>query len=407
MIRFEIKKIFSKTITKVGLIVLLIALVVSCYQAITSKTYVDEQGKTHTGISAVKDLQKMKQEWAGVLSEDLLRQVIRENKQINQEYPYDPADVVTSNIGYSKKQGFADIRDLINRGFSDFREYNYWQADSLAEDEVGSLYENRVRILKEWLYSDEATDQFTENEKAFLIAQYENLETPFYYEPADGWQAALEYLPMMIMLIVLVLSFFVSGIFSNEFQWKAESIFFSTKYGRNRGTFAKMAAGFLVVTAIYWVVILIYSVVVFGVMGLSGANCAIQIDGGYWKSFYNITYWQTYILTILGGYIGAVFILFVSMLVSAKTHTTVLSVTIPFIIIFLQSFLGGFTSLADILGLLPDQLLQINMAIRTFTLYDIGGKIVGAVPILLIVYTVLSVLILPLMYRIYHVTEIK
>lgn len=48
MIRFEIKKIFSKTANKIGLIVLLAAIAVTCYFAISSMDYVDEEGDTHT-----------------------------------------------------------------------------------------------------------------------------------------------------------------------------------------------------------------------------------------------------------------------------------------------------------------------------------------------------------------------
>lgn len=320
MIRFEIKKIFSKTANKIGLIVLLAAIAVTCYFAISSMDYVDEEGDTHTGIAAARYLRDTKAEWEGLITEDVLREVIRQNRLINETYPDSPTDIKTSNIGYSKKQGFSDIRDLINSGFSEFREHNYYRADSLSEDEVGKLYDNRILNLEKWLNSDEAKDQFSEKEKAFLVSQYQKLETPFYYEYAGGFTAALDYAPTIIMLTVLIMSFFVAGIFSNEFGWKADSVFFSARHGRNRGTFSKIAAGLIVITGVYWLVILIYSAVVFSVAGIGGANCVIQTSWAFWKSFYNITYLQAYLLTVIGGYVGALFILAVSMLVSAKTH---------------------------------------------------------------------------------------
>ena len=94
------------------------------------------------------------------------------------------------------------------------------------------------------------------------------------------------------------------------------------------------------------------------------------------------------------------------MLVSAKTHATVVAVTIPFIMIFIQSFLGEFPNLTDILGLLPDQLLQMNMAANTFVLYEIGGNVVPSIPILMMIYPVLCIVLLPIMYHVYHRTEI-
>ncbi len=407
MIRYEIKKIFSKTGSKIGLLVLLVTLALTCYFAVSYTPYVDDKGEEHIGISAVRKIYEEKEKWTGLVTEEYLKEVIRKNNRVNEEFPYDQEDVVASDINYSAKQGFYDTRMLINSAFSGFREYNAWRADSISEDEVGLLYKKRVQNLKTWLDSDEAKDQFSDTEKAFLINRYEALETPLYYEPADGWTAALVYAPTIIMMTVLVLGFFISGIFSNEFQWKADAVFFSSKYGRNKGTNAKIAAGLLVITIIYWGMILLYSLVVFGIYGTSGADCAIQTNIHGWKSLYHISFLQEYLATVIGGYVGALFILLLSMLVSAKMHTTILAVTIPFIIVFIQSFLGGFQNLADILGLLPDQLLQLDMAVRTFTIYEIGGKVIGAVPILLTVYPVLCVVMIPLLYRIFSRTQIK
>lgn len=407
MIRFEIKKIFARTGSKVGLLVLVLTLVLTCYFAITYSVNVDEMGEEHTGIAAVRDLMEKKKEWTGLITEDILRDVIRKNNEIIAVYPYDPADPVTSDMGYSRAQGYEDIRTMINHAFGEFRSYDYFRINSVTEEEVGKLYENRIRNVATWLSSDEAKDRFSEAEKAYIIDRYESLATPFYYEPADGWQAALQYVITIIMMTMLVLSFFVSGIFSGEFQWKADSVFFSTKYGRNKGTLSKIAAGLIVITVIYWTMILLFSLIVFGVYGLSGANCDIHTGLGGWKSLYSMTYAQEYLLVITGGYVGTLFILLISMLVSAKTHTSVVAVTIPFVIIFIPSFFGNFPNLTDILGLLPDQLLQMNVAVCTFALYEIGGKVTPSVPILMMLYPILCAALLPILYRVYHRAQIK
>ena len=69
---------------------------------------------------------------------------------------------------------------------------------------------------------------------------------------------------------------------------------------------------------------------------------------------------EKYLLTAAGGYIGCLFISALSMLVSAKTRSTVVAVLVPFILIFIPSFLANINSpaVARLLGLLPDQLLQ-------------------------------------------------
>lgn len=407
MLRYEIKKCFSKTANKIGLLILTVVLIIVSYFAVTYVDYVDEDGNNRTGIIAVRSLRDMKNQWAGYITEDVLREVIVQNALVNASAEYQSNDVQENNKAYSKKQGFSDIRDMINHAFCGFREYNYYRADSVTTEEVSEFYTKRISNLEEWLYSDEAKDQFTDMEKQFLIKQYEQLEIPLYYEYADGWIALLEYAPSIIMLTVLITSFFVSGIFSNEFQLKADAIYFSTKYGRNKAVKSKVEAGCIIITIIYWVVVLLYSAIVLGILGADGANCAIQAGFGSWKSFYNITYFENYLLTMVGGYIGSLFILTISMLISAKTKSTVLSVTVPFIFVFLPSFLSGFSALTEILGLLPDQLLQMNVAIKYFNLYQFGDRVIGAVPIIMILYAVLYVLMVPILYRVYQKAEIK
>ena len=407
MTRYEVKKIFSKTASKIGLFILTVALVLVSYFAVAYVNYVDEDGNSRIGIMAARNLREMKNQWAGYITEDVLREVIVQNDMINASEEYQSKDVQENNRAYSKKQGFSDIRDMINHAFCGFREYNYYRADSVTTEEVGEFYKRRISNLEDWLASDEAKDQFTDREKQFLIQQYEKLETPLYYEYVDGWVALLEYAPSIIMLTVLITGFFVSGIFSGEFQLKADAIYFSTKYGRNKAIKSKVKAGFLIITTIYWVVMLLYSAIVLGILGTDGANCAIQAGFGSWKSFYNITYLENYLLTLTGGYIGSLFILTISMLISARSKSTVLSVTVPFILVFLPSFLSGFSALSELLGLLPDQLLQMYMALRYFNLYQFGDKVIGAVPIIMILYAVLYVLMLPLLYQVYRNAEIK
>lgn len=110
------------------------------------------------------------------------------------------------------------------------------------------------------------------------------------------------------------------------------------------------------VTVVYWIMILLYSLIVFSVYGTGGANCAIQTSLGGWKSLYHMTFFQEYLLVIVGGYVG----------------------------------------------ILPDQLLQMNMATNTFVLYEIGGKVLPSVPILMTIYPFLCVVLLPIMYHVYY-----
>ena len=98
MIRYEIKKIFPKTICRISMIVLLLSLIISCYFAITNITYIDEQGVSHTGIAAARDLRTEKQKWEGTLDEEALQKVLDEYRKINEEYPIRQGDYKRKSV---------------------------------------------------------------------------------------------------------------------------------------------------------------------------------------------------------------------------------------------------------------------------------------------------------------------
>ena len=280
--------------------------------------------------------------------------------------------------------------------------------ETVVPEDAEAFYANRTAHLKEWL-DTEAKDQFSEEEKAFLVEKYQEMETPLYYDYADGWKQLFEFAPTLLMIMVLILGFLAASLFSCEYQYKADSVFFASCHGRGRAVSAKIKAGFLLITGIYWLSVLLYVGIVLGILGADGANCVIQTGRGGWKSFYNITYWQEGLLVFAGGYAGCLFILFLTMLISAASRSAVVAVMTPFILIFVPSFLGGirFPLINKILGLMPDQLLQMNMVVSYFNLYSIAGRIMGAAGIILVVYSVMTVMICPLLYRIYRKAQVK
>ena len=210
-----------------------------------------------------------------------------------------------------------------------------------------------------------------------------------------------------MMITVLIIGFLVAGIFSDEFTWKADSIFFSTRWGRGKAVLSKMGAGFLITTILYWSVVLLFSGIVLAVLGFSGGGCAVQTGVSNWNSIYNITYLQDYVLSTFGGYIGSLFIATLAMLVSAKTHSTVFAITIPFILTCIPPFVGKLEAFARVMTLFPDQLLFINKNLEDFALYHIGGRILGGISVMIPLYLILFCLIFPIIFRVYGKTQMK
>ena len=365
---------------KAALLILTAVLIIGSFLTIRDVHYIDADGNTSTGISAVRHLREEKNQWKGYLTEDILKRVIQENRTVSASPEAQSDDIQETNKAASMEQGFSDIREMINLAFGEIDNYDYYRINNVSEDE------------KEW-----------------LINKYESLDTPLYYEYADGWKALMDsqYLPTLMMITVLIIGFLVSGIFSDEFTWKADSIFFSARLGRGKAILSKMGAGFLITTVLYWSVVLLFGLIVLAVLGFGGGGCAVQTGVSNWNSIYNITYFQDYLLSTFGGYIGSLFIVTLAMLVSAKTHSTVFAITIPFILTCIPPFVGRLESFARIMTLFPDQLLSINKNLEDFSLYHIGGSIFGGVTVIIPLYLILFCLVFPILFVVYRRTQIK
>ncbi len=401
MLSFEIRKIFGAWGSKVALVLLAATVALNCWIA-TDVGWVNGQGVQETGPAAVANLREAKRAWAGPLDTARLTAALRENRRINATAEGQSEDIRLADIAYGWKQGFSDIREVINNFLAvDFSTYDYWRVDGVQEADLPGLYAHRVTLLQDWLYDkgSDADNRYSEQEKQWLIARYGSLETPMDYTYYEGWAQLCENSQMVTMMCAMILGYLVAGIFANEFKWKADSVYFSTMLGRTRNTSAKIQAGFLVVTGAYWTSMLLYSLYTLCYLGFDGWNCPIQLER--WKCFYNLTFLETYLLIALGGYLGNLFSAFLVMWAAAKTRSAVVPVTLPFLLIFLPNFLQNHqgTLVGQILGLLPDRLLQINSAINYFDLYPLGPWVLGAIPVLFVLYILATGTLVPLMYR--------
>ncbi|MCM1174129.1 MAG: ABC transporter permease [Blautia sp.] len=406
MFYYELKKIWVKPGTKIVMLVLAGVLALACFLAVHGVYYVNENGDNEYGIEAVHKLKAAKKEWTGLLTDEVIANVIAENRRFNDTEKGRSESVRDSNIVFGWKQGFHDIRLMLMYSFCRFREADYYAPDSLVPEDARFFYGNRLLHLQEWLEEDAQQYRYDEAERNFLIQRYQALEaqTPFYYDYADGWQQLSEWASMVVMITMLALSFVVAGIFSGEFSCKADSVFYASCHGRGKAVLAKLGAGLFFVTAVYFAMMLLYSAIVLAAMGTDGADLLIQTNRYGWKSFYIVTNWQKYLLTLFGGYIGILAVLLLTMLVSAKTKSTVFAVTIPFVLLFLPGFIdtGGSFTAEKLMCLLPDKLMDVNQTLSLFYLYQAGGKVLGALSVLPVLYGTLSILFIPAVYQVYR-----
>ena len=403
MLFFEIKKVFSKFKNKIAMVLLLIILIVTSILTMNRVEYVDTDGGRSSGAAAARKLRAEQNQWTGYLTEDVFTDVILENKQINSSPEAFSEDIMEQDKIYARKQGISDISNLMNYAFSEWRDYNYYIIDNLSAKEAKQVYQKRISSLKGYLESGEET--FPDAQKKFLIERYENLKTPFYYEYFGGWSALLQNISTFLLMLALVIGFLVSGIFSDEFQIKADSIFFSSKLGRSKAVVSKVSAGFLIATVSYAVFVFFYTAIVLLMLGADGANCPIQLD--LWRSAYNITFLQAYLLIVSGGYVGTLFAAILAMIVSAASRSTTTAVIVPFLILCAFPFLSRIITLPGVCSFFPDQLLEVYITVKEFNLVELGGKVMSVATVIIPAYLALCLVLLPALYQVYRKSQVK
>ena len=415
MVWFEIKKVLGRPSGKIALFLFVCVIILSFWTTVFGDEYgdivwVNEQGDAEYGFAAHQKLRKAQNEWAGELDEEHLESIIRELNRIAATPEYNSDEYNQRDIAFHWRMGIDPVRGMLYRTFSPgLQNFDYYLADTLSPSVAGKFYSQRVELLRSYLYEEdnEEATRLSDREKEYLISQYEKLEGPIYYDYHRGWYQTLSNLTFIMLLGTLVMGYLVSGIFSNEFKWKSDAVFFTTYHGRSRAVSAKIKAGVVLVSTLYWGGVLICTLFTLGFCGFDGGNCAIQFD--CYRSFYNLTYLQAYLLYVVSCYIGILFMMFLCMWVSAKSRSAVFATTIPFILIFVPNFFANSTladALSGVLALLPDKMFDLFAHLKYFDVYDLGFAVVGSWPLLFVIYAALAAVLVPVMYREFRTKQI-
>lgn len=384
MLKYEIKKVLNKRINRALLAAALLLMVVFSIFAIGSFRAVDANGESRTGLSAARIIVADKNRWQG----ELTPEVIEKSVESNQTGDY---------------QSTSDIIDSASRmlvgEFSDLDDYEaILSADSEQIASIYDIYRDNLRVMSEE-YGD------TPEKQAFLMEQYEKIDTPFTYGAYDSWDTMLMYATTCSLILIIVISFITAGIFAEEFQYKADSVFFSTQYGRSKAVHTKICTGLIMATLVFGIGMGVLFALCFGVMGVSGASIAYQFYQPY--SVYSVTFAQMYGILVLGGYIASMLAASVSMLIASKTKTMSIAIIVPAILFYVSPFVGRALPFRTFFSLTPDQLTNIVNCARIPYIYQVGSIVFRQIPFIIVFYAVISVAFLPLVYRNYHKLLLK
>jgi len=398
ILKYELKKVFSKKLNRIVLIIVLLAAAVLSVFAIGSVRYVDEDGAGHTGLTASRRLAADRNRWAGELTGDKIAQAVSSRKESNREYPDDVPDEE-----YGKTlQSYNDIENFVIGVLTPDAVWDQGVLCQLEDEQARDLYSIYEKNLQEMAgkYGE------TPEQQRFLTEQYEKTELPLAYESKNSWDTIMMYVETYGMILAIVIGFLAAGIFAEEFRSRADAVFFSARYGRTKAARHKVLAGLLMATIVYWAGMGILSLVSLGVMGISGFSTPYQIDQPY--SIYNMTFGEYYLLTVLCGYIASLLSASVTMLIAAKMRSANVAVCVPFFLFCVMPFIGrAFSAFLTFFKLTPDMLLNVIECAKDPNIFQIGNVVFRQIPCIVLLYFIISIILLPFVYRNYHCYGLK
>lgn len=400
MVYYELKKVLGKIGSKISIILLTALLVSVCYSQTHEKSsnicWVNEQEQFEIGHSSFIKLREAQKEWTGVLDEDMLHRALTFLKQ---------------HPNFHERQGASQIRNLLNCSYQKNFKYtgdDYYNAEKINPSQLEEFYRNREKLMYRWLYDDSDPNNngfylYSDREKKFLIDRISDLEVPFQIESVVGWTQASEAIVAISTIGSIILGYLLTVIFTDEYRWKTDTVLFSTPNGRKQVVKAKIKAGFLMTTVLYWCMVFLSGIYLLSYFGFDGANCCVQVFSEYWFSIYHLSFLQRYLLLISSNYLGWLFMAAIVMMLSAACKFSAFPVIVPALLNIVPMWLlGDFGFSSKVYTLLPSSLFTLFLNIDDLTVYTIGQFVITPGYIVIPLYASLTMLFIRMAHCLFY-----
>lgn len=395
MMRFEWKKIFERRLNVAAMLLGYLLIGVCVFNFITKESFYDEKTDQYIeGIAAYRLDQERAAEQTDVISEEYMTQLIGGIQSYDMDLEGDDAyaEVIRplGDLFYFAARNYTDMRaDIVDR--------NALNAVDLTQG--ARFYEQRMEKITDFLNMDFSYGNYRESEKEYWIQKAENTIVPFRWGSISVMRSVYNTIVIGFYLwFVIVIC--ISSVFSSEYESGAASLLLTTKYGKDRLVWCKIAAAVLFSAGYLSIGILAGVGVVSLLLGFAGKDLPVQL----WNSVipYNLTFGQVCLMSF-----GIILLIGVSLALmmlccSARLRSSLATLAIGGVILFAPVFLpmskeSGVWN--HINYLFPVRVAEFRQMIGLFVSYPVGNCVIPYVGMLVIVYAVIGALALLLIRK--------
>lgn len=413
LMKYEFLKIIRR---KSSFIMLIICLLINGYLfgviALQERTY-DENGKEYVGISAIE---KEKQNYSihgGLMTEEKVAEdILVYQKEFNN--PNNVATVNGKGTVFFKDEVYweflcpqKEYYTLISENYN--APFEYGKFGSLPNIPVknndANFYRTRLEKINKLLDQDYLDANYTSAEKKYWLSMNDKVNEPFYFSFAKGWINIINSSGLWLF-VILGICVCIAPVFANEYQTGMDSLICSAKYGKSKVIGAKILASFIYGSIVFIINVSISLAAVLIPFGIDGWDLQVQIMDTIIP--YPLNFLQATVLYIIIAYVIVLAFISLNLLLSALMSSPYPILVIDAILLIMPSFM----SYSDknpvynhVFPLLPTKALE--MSLTYYTDYKIGILVFSWPAMIVLVYFLITVVLLPFVYKIFKSHQIQ
>ena len=409
LVKFELKKLFTKKMNIIVLIVCLFLITILFGLSGIDFFASDELGNNYKGQEAIDLRKKQIAQIHGTLTNERITQEINDLQELKEN----PDNLVVNSYGeedFSKKvyNEYLDNRlnllTNINKVYAGYSSSYINEILNVDLESTEDFYTLRQNVIKESLNQDYSGKTYTDQEKEYWIEKSSKVETPFEYDFYYGWSNIFNSYQMMIVTIIAV-CICLSSMFSGEYQSGADNIILTSKYGKSKAITAKIIASLIFATIVFVVYLLFAVGSVLIMFGTDGWDLPIQIMN--MLSTYSLTFLEAFLYNVGISYAILLGMVGLTLFLSSKLKGSISVFIIDIAIVMIPSFFG----ITSPFGLWNKTLLLMpyNSIFNNFSRmvsYQFGNLVIDLPLMTIITYLVMMFITLYFARRIFKTHQV-
>ena len=276
LIRFELRKIFSKRLTQIALILILLFSVILGFSSYQNKYAFDGISKEGTGKVAVEIDKEIAAKYEGILTDEKVQQMM--------------SDFASKTDLHGMNAAYLYHNAMQSAAFTRFSDMNgNWNGSGVSDVFDGE--EIRIGYV-------------------------------------DGWLTTSQNMVKILLVLSLVVVIMIAPVFCSEYGG-VDNIILTSKYGRTKCSAAKVGAGLIATFIVTLAVVAANILFAFALYGKEGLDCSIlfapmSFGDGYIP--FNITCGTLMKYQVLLAFTGTMSVAGITMLISAISKNQMVAV---------------------------------------------------------------------------------